>query len=1552
MISRTWSVALFLILGLTGTFAFAGSNFITYEGYIEANGSPSNSPTQFRFKITDSAGCSIYEETETATPTSGNFIIKVGKTGGADGTQVYFPSNISQFSQIFDTAGTINGNGCTFNSSDSRFLKVYLDPGANLLTTIELGSSGQALNSELLNGKSSAEFIQTNTDVTQARVDTLLAPAVYDNLVALNGTSTGAIEIPVGNNAQKPATPSAGMFRFNSSVGKIELYDGTSWLQFGSGAGSVTSVTNGDSYLNVATGTSTPVISVNVGTTANTLAAGNDSRIVNAIQNAGNTPSIQTGADASKPAAPAANSIYVASNSQKIYRYDSVLSQWSLIGTGNINDLLPNQSSNSGKYLTTDGTNSSWATIPAAGEVNTGSNVGTAGVGVFDSKSVADLQFKKLNPGSNKILIVDDTANKKIDIDVNQANLSIAWGQITSGVPTTISGFGITDAVNSTDPRLNPSAVAGDAGKYVQVNAGGNGYQLVTKSGVATDILPSQSTHAGEYLTTDGTNISWSPSGIAPNTIPIKKVRLATTSNISLSGLIIVDGNTVASGDRVLVKAQTNDWDNGIYVASSGAWTRATDADSWAELVGYTVFVQDGGVWSGSTFQSGATSTGTLGSTSISWNPMGASSGAVVALGTNALATGSGSHNTAIGYQSQSSSTSGLRNTSVGSNSLRYVVNGGQNTSLGYSALNQVTSGANNIGIGYGSGSAITTGSGNVVIGSIDGSSIATGNNNILIADGAGNERIHIDGSGRVGIGTSSSPTDFTVYGSGTFGTTFTVGQAGTGSNQSSVIELQTKFDGNGLGGSAGNKGWVLSARGNTYGTAVLQNDLSFNYWNGASWTNSLALDSTTGNVGIGTNDPATKLHLASGTTGTALRIVDGSQGTNKVLTSDSNGNASWQSVSTVGGLGTASTKNVPSSGDAASTEVVMGNDSRLTNSRNPSGAASGDLSNSYPNPTVSKIQGIDVSNVGPSTAQFFRYNGSSWSPANIFLSDLKGNVGPSYADLFPQGCAQNQTLTWNAATGSMQCSGIANLNASTITAGTISSSVLPFSANVWQDGGGGKTYYNGGNVGIGVSDPQALLHIKPANSWAQATIYSDGFESGLTSYTFGGITGWTTTSAQARVGSFSAVSGTITHSQNSSMSIPVSFSYDGTISFYIRTSSEDGFDFLEFYIDNLRVDRWSGLTPWTKVVYSVPAGTHTFTWNYTKDGSVSSLEDAVYIDDLVAIQDRYLPVAAVLAGKLISGNLFSSGDVQAVGKVSGKDGNFSGNVGIGTTNPTDKLHVYNGGIYAQGTTPMPFWADTFSSASYDSSAYVGTRGRGTPSAPAYPQLNDEISGVYGTDAPDYIGYSGMNIYATQNHTSTAKGTALGFFVIANNTSSSAQKMTLTNTGSLGIGTTGPLDKLQVIGDIRIGASTGFGCVRNFDGTVLSGTCSSDIRYKKNIAAISYGIREVASLEPSSYQYRAAEFPEKNWGQQTDWGLIAQQTEKIIPALVETDQNGFKSVHYEKLPILVLSGLKDFYQQYIADKVVFNTRLDKLEEENRLLKDELCKKDSSYSFCR
>lgn len=65
--------------------------------------------------------------------------------------------------------------------------------------------------------------------------------------------------------------------------------------------------------------------------------------------------------------------------------------------------------------------------------------------------------------------------------------------------------------------------------------------------------------------------------------------------DLATGGLLTIDGITLLAGDRVLVESQTNATENGIYVAASGAWTRAADADESSEFTtNKTVYTSEG----------------------------------------------------------------------------------------------------------------------------------------------------------------------------------------------------------------------------------------------------------------------------------------------------------------------------------------------------------------------------------------------------------------------------------------------------------------------------------------------------------------------------------------------------------------------------------------------------------------------------------------------------------------------------------------------------------------------------------------------------------------------------------------------------------------------------------------------------------------------------------------------------------------------------------------------------------------------------------------------
>lgn len=92
-----------------------------------------------------------------------------------------------------------------------------------------------------------------------------------------------------------------------------------------------------------------------------------------------------------------------------------------------------------------------------------------------------------------------------------------------------------------------------------------------------------------------------------------------STGNLTLSGEQTVDGVALSAGDRVLVKAQTNAADNGIYVVAAGAWTRASDANAWSELVSAFTFVEEGTALADTGWVCTVNAGGTLGTTDVTF---------------------------------------------------------------------------------------------------------------------------------------------------------------------------------------------------------------------------------------------------------------------------------------------------------------------------------------------------------------------------------------------------------------------------------------------------------------------------------------------------------------------------------------------------------------------------------------------------------------------------------------------------------------------------------------------------------------------------------------------------------------------------------------------------------------------------------------------------------------------------------------------------------------------------------------------------------------------
>jgi Chaperone of endosialidase len=82
------------------------------------------------------------------------------------------------------------------------------------------------------------------------------------------------------------------------------------------------------------------------------------------------------------------------------------------------------------------------------------------------------------------------------------------------------------------------------------------------------------------------------------------------------------------------------------------------------------------------------------------------------------------------------------------------------------------------------------------------------------------------------------------------------------------------------------------------------------------------------------------------------------------------------------------------------------------------------------------------------------------------------------------------------------------------------------------------------------------------------------------------------------------------------------------------------------------------------------------------------------------------------------------------------------------------------------------------------------------------------------------------------------------------------------------------------------------------------------------------------------YFWRAADFPQQQFGDSRAYGLIAQDVEDVLPELVVTTEDGFKAVDYTKLPLLTIQAVKELKAG--NDELKAETK--ELKESNDILK--------------
>jgi hypothetical protein len=141
----------------------------------------------------------------------------------------------------------------------------------------------------------------------------------------------------------------------------------------------------------------------------------------------------------------------------------------------------------------------------------------------------------------------------------------------------------------------------------------------------------------------------------------------------------------------------------------------------------------------------------------------------------------------------------------------------------------------------------------------------------------------------------------------------------------------------------------------------------------------------------------------------------------------------------------------------------------------------------------------------------------------------------------------------------------------------------------------------------------------------------------------------------------------------------------------------------------------------------------------------------------------------------------------------------------------------------------------------------------------------------------------------------TAASTALGATPII------TQRMVITSNGNVGIGTITPTVRLHVNGDIIANSIAG----------------SSDSRFKTNVRPVTNALDKVKALQGVYFNWNQEAFPARDFPNQNAIGFIAQEVEKVLPEVVQTEKTaeGYKAVQYDKVVALLVEAIKEQQQQ-------------------------------------
>lgn len=293
--------------------------------------------------------------------------------------------------------------------------------------------------------------------------------------------------------------------------------------------------------------------------------------------------------------------------------------------------------SNSGACTEVEATSPNTAVVAGCATVNVGGGSGTIADGAVTTPKLADGAVTTAKIGDSQVtsakiaggavgnaqLADDSVAGRNISNSaVTSAKLSdgaVTTNKLADGAVSTVKmGGDVTAAGKNLLTAANAAAQRSQLGLGSSATMDADN-DAALASNSSTKVATQQAVKG--YVDSAVAGLKWKKSVRAVAVGPINLATDLVESNV-------VDGVTLAIADRVLVTAQTDPAENGIYLSTAaGAATRTSDADSGAELVQAAVFVEEGTANADTCWVCTTNSPITLGSSAIAFTQFGVGGG-------------------------------------------------------------------------------------------------------------------------------------------------------------------------------------------------------------------------------------------------------------------------------------------------------------------------------------------------------------------------------------------------------------------------------------------------------------------------------------------------------------------------------------------------------------------------------------------------------------------------------------------------------------------------------------------------------------------------------------------------------------------------------------------------------------------------------------------------------------------------------------------------------------------------------------------------------------